>query len=141
LQNELLAEGICGVVTILDGDEGVDGLASQLVSNTNDSRFSNGVVLNQSSLNLGGRETVTADVDDIVDTASDPVESLMVTGSTITSELSFTLLAFFSSSSLSHIRVLKGTRRYSYVVALVYVKVGVQVSLVAAVDGTSDAGP
>lgn len=30
---------------------------------------------------------MTADVDDVIDTAADPVESLVVTGGTITSEL------------------------------------------------------
>jgi hypothetical protein len=87
LQDKLLAESVCSLVSVLDGNEGVDGLAGQLVRNTNDGRLSNGVVLNKSSLNLSSRETVTADVDDVIDTASDPVEALVVTGSTVASEL------------------------------------------------------
>lgn len=133
MQDKLLAESICRLVSVLDGDEGVDGLAGQLVRNTNDSRLGNGVVLDQSSLNLSGREAVTADVDDIINTASDPVEALVVTGSTVTSELNVQLSVLFS--------FYRYTLRYSYVVALVDVKVGIQVSLVAAVDGTSNAGP
>jgi hypothetical protein len=105
LQDKLLAESVCRLVSVLDGDEGVDGLAGQLVGNTNDSRLGNGVVLNQSSLNLSGRETVTADVDDIIDTASDPVEALVVTSSTITSELYIILSVFVSSFSRTRARM------------------------------------
>lgn len=99
MQDKLLAESVCRLVSVLDGDEGVDGLAGQLVGNTNDSRLGNGVVLNQSSLDLSGRETVTADVDDIIDTTSDPVEALVVTGSTITSELNIRLSVLLPSFS------------------------------------------
>lgn len=102
MDDKLLAESVCRLVSVLDGDKGVDGLASQLVGDTNNGGLGNGVVLNQGSLNLSGRETVAADVDDIVDTASDPVEALVVTGSSITSELYVKLSVLFSS--LSHTR-------------------------------------
>lgn len=102
MKDKLLAESVCRLVTVLDGNEGIDGLAGQLVGDTNDSGLGNGVVLNQSSLNLSGRETVTADVDDIIDTASDPVEALVVTGSSITSELYVKLSVLLSSFSHTH---------------------------------------
>lgn len=44
-------------------------------------------MLKQSSLDFGRRETVTRDVDNVVNTATDPVVSVMVTASAITSEL------------------------------------------------------
>jgi hypothetical protein len=51
-------------------------------------------MLDKSSLNLSSGETVTTDVDDIVDTSSDPVEALVVTGGTISGELSSLLVHF-----------------------------------------------
>ena len=96
MEDELLAKGIAGLIAILDGDKGVDCLASQFVSNTDDGSLGNGVVLNQGSLDLSCRQTVTGYVDDVVDTSSNPVEALVVTASTITSELqpSVSLLHF-----------------------------------------------
>jgi hypothetical protein len=44
-------------------------------------------MLNKRCLNLCGRETMSRDVDDIVDAASDPVVTLVVSASTIASEL------------------------------------------------------
>lgn len=44
-------------------------------------------MLNESGFNLSGGETVTRDVNDIVDTATDPVVAVLVTASTVTSEL------------------------------------------------------
>lgn len=45
------------------------------------------MVLDEGGFNLGGRETVAGDVDDIVDTAADPVVAFVVTGGSVTSEL------------------------------------------------------
>lgn len=135
MEDELLAERICALVAILEGDEGVDGLAGQLVGNTNDGGLGNRVVLNQGSLDFGSGQTVTTDVNDVIDTSTDPVESLVVTSGTVTSEL-----------LCLHVRYMFTLRKSakkggSYVVSLVDVQVGVQVSLVATVDGTSNAGP
>lgn len=113
LDDELLAQSLRGLDALLEGNEGVDSLASELISDTDDSSLSHGVVLEKGSLDLGGGETVTADVDDIVDTSTDPVESLVVSGSTVTGE----------------------------VVALVHAEVGLLVSLVGAPDSSGHAGP
>ena len=45
----------------------------------------------KSGLNLGGRQTVTGHVDDIVNTATDPVVSLVITAGTISRELKHVL--------------------------------------------------
>lgn len=89
LQDELLAERICGIVAILDGDESIDSLAGELIRHTNDGSLGDGIVLNQGSLDLGGRQTMATNVHDVVDTAADPVESLVVTAGTVTRELDF----------------------------------------------------
>lgn len=44
-------------------------------------------VLQESSLNLSCGQTVTRNVDDIVNTATDPVVTIVIATSTITSEL------------------------------------------------------
>jgi hypothetical protein len=44
-------------------------------------------VLEQSSFNLGSGKAVTRNVDNVVNTSTDPVVSVMVTAGTITSEL------------------------------------------------------
>lgn len=87
LQDELLTKSIISLAAVFDCHESVDGLARKLVSNTNDSGLGDRMVLDQSSLDLGSRQAVTADVDDIIDTASDPVESFVITTSTVASKL------------------------------------------------------
>jgi len=87
LENEILAKLIVELVSVLDGDEGVDGLAGQLVVDADDGCFGDCVVLNQGGFDFGGGETVAGDIDDVVDTASDPVVALVVTASSVTSEL------------------------------------------------------
>lgn len=44
-------------------------------------------VLEKSSLDLSSGQAVSRNVDDIVDTATDPVVAVLVTTSTVTSEL------------------------------------------------------
>jgi hypothetical protein len=113
LHNQVLAKSVVGLVAGLDGNKGSDCLASELIGYTDNSSFSHGVVLDQSGLDLGSGQTVTGNVDNVIDTATDPVVALVVTGSTVASE----------------------------VVSLVDVQVCVHVSLVCTPDGTSHAGP
>ncbi len=49
----------------LERDKGVDGLTGELVVSTDNGGLSNTVVEDESRLDLGGRETVTGDVDNI----------------------------------------------------------------------------
>lgn len=48
-----------------ESDEGVNSLTSELVVGTDDSCFSDTVVEDESRLDLGSRQTVTGDIDDI----------------------------------------------------------------------------
>jgi len=111
LENEILAQLIGEFVAVLDRDECIDGLTGELVAYTNDSGFSDCVMLDKCSFDLGGGETVTGHVDDIVDTTANPVVALVIAGGTITSELG-TLSAWFSP----HVRLSD-----TYVVTLVHV--------------------
>ncbi len=49
----------------LESDEGVDGLASELIVGTDDGRLSNTIVENECGLDLSSGQTMTRDVDDI----------------------------------------------------------------------------
>jgi hypothetical protein len=77
-------------MAVLDGDKGVDRLACELIGDTDDGGLGDGGVLDQCRLNLGRRQTVAADVDDVVDTAADPVEALVVAARAVSSELHVT---------------------------------------------------
>lgn len=65
----------------------------KLVITAKNKRGSNSrhTVFQKSGLNLGGRQTVTGHVDDIVNTATDPVVSLVITAGTISRELKHVL--------------------------------------------------
>ena len=98
LENEILAQLVRELVAVLDRDECVDRLTGELVADTDDCGFGDCVVLDERGFDLGGGETVTGHVDDVVDTAPDPVITLVVACGTITSELS-TKSARFSLSA------------------------------------------
>lgn len=87
LQNEILLELVVDLIPILDGHKRVDCLSSKLVVDTDDCSFRDSVVLDQRRFDFSCGETMTADIDNIIDTASDPVVTLVVTSSSITSEL------------------------------------------------------
>jgi len=87
LQNECFLKFIINFIAILDCDESVNSLAGEFVIDTDDSGFGYGVVFDESGFNFGGRETVTRDIDDVVDTASDPVITFVIATCTVTSEL------------------------------------------------------
>lgn len=113
LEDEILA-GLWGVLGyILEGDESVNGLSSELIGDTDDSGLSDVWMGEESGLDLSSGQSVTRDVDDIINTSTDPVVSLVITSSAITSE----------------------------VVSLVDVEVGVKETLVGSPDGTGHRWP
>ena len=69
----------------LQGNESMDGLASEFISGTDDSSLSDARVHDEGGLDLSSRETVARDVDNIVDTPLNPDVTVLVAGSTITS--------------------------------------------------------
>ena len=87
LDDEVLAQGVGGLVAVLDGHKRVDRLAGELVGNSDDGRLGHGGVLDQGGLDLGRRQSVATNVNDIVDPTADPVKALVISCSTITSEL------------------------------------------------------
>jgi hypothetical protein len=87
LEDELLPERIAGLVAVLDRHEGVDSLACELVRDTDDGGFCDGVVLDKGGFNFCRGQTMATDVNNIVDTSADPVEALMVTAGTVSREL------------------------------------------------------
>lgn len=87
LQNEVFLELVVDLVAVFDRHEGVDGLAGEFVVDAHNGGFGNGVVFDQCGFDFGGRETMTADVDDVVDAAPNPVVAFMIAASSVSSEL------------------------------------------------------
>lgn len=92
LHDELLAESIADLDTILYGYKGIDGLACEFVCDADDGSLGNGVVLDEGGFDFGCGEAMTGDVDDVVYAASDPVEAFVVTTGSVTGELKFFLV-------------------------------------------------
>ena len=113
LQDQILLELIVDLVAVLDGDEGVDGLSCEFVVDTDDSSFADGLVLDEGGFDFGCGQTMAGNVHDVVDTAADPVVSLVISCCTVSSE----------------------------VIAFVDVQVGVHVSLVSTPDGAGHGWP
>ena len=87
-------------------------------------------MLEESGFDLGGGQTVARHVDDIVNTAPNPVVTIVVTTSAISGEL---------SQSVSH--YYKSSWQCPYVVSLVHIQVGVHVPLVGTPNGAGHARP
>jgi hypothetical protein len=87
LRDELLAQSVTGIVALLQGDKGRDGLARQLIGYTDDSGLANRMMLDQGCFDLGSGQAMTADINYIINAATDPVEALVITSSAVTGEL------------------------------------------------------
>jgi len=87
LHDKVLADLLVGLVAFLQRDEGVNGLAGEFIGDTDDGGFGNLRVLDQSGFDFSGGQTVSRNVDNIVNTATDPVVAVLITASTVTSEL------------------------------------------------------
>lgn len=87
LEDEVLLQLVVDLVAVLDGDESVDSLAGELVSDADNGGFGDGGVLDERGFDLGGGEAVAGDVDDVVDTSADPVVAVVVTSGSVAGEL------------------------------------------------------
>lgn len=87
MENELFLELVIDLIAFLDSNESIDSLAGKLIVHTDNSGFSNGVMLDKSSFDFGSGETVTADVNNVINTAANPIVTLVVTSSSVTSKL------------------------------------------------------
>jgi hypothetical protein len=130
LQDEILLQLVVDLVAVLDGNESIDCLASKLIVDSNDCGFCYSIVLDKCGFDFGSRKTVTADIDDVVDTASDPVVAFVVTSSPITSEL--TIISKWIQSN---------ERTLTNVVSLVDIQVCIHISLVCTPDRSSHTRP
>lgn len=61
-------------------------MTGELICSADDGSLGDTLVHDESALYLSGRETMTGDVDDIVDTTLDPYVPVLVTSSAITGE-------------------------------------------------------
>lgn len=68
-------------------DEGMDTLTCNVVGSPDNGSLGDGLVHDEGGFDLGGGETVSRDVDDVVDAATDPDVAVLVAGGTITGEV------------------------------------------------------
>ncbi|TLD19686.1 hypothetical protein PspLS_09526 [Pyricularia sp. CBS 133598] len=87
LQDELVSQIIKLPAFVLDRHKRIDGLTCQVVGDADGCRFSHGRMFKQRSLDFGRREAVAADVDHIINTPSDPVETIVIASGPVTGEL------------------------------------------------------
>jgi hypothetical protein len=87
LYNEFFPERFRCLGGIFDGDESIDGLARELISDADHGCLGDGMMLNQGSLDLSCGQTVATNVDDVIDTAADPVEAFVVPACAVPGEL------------------------------------------------------
>ena len=71
----------------LERDEGADRLAGVLVGLTDHRRLGDGLVRDDRRLDLGGREAVPGDVDDVVDAADHPEVAVLVAARRVADEV------------------------------------------------------
>ena len=74
------------VEAVLEDAEGVDGLALDLVSDTNDGGLGAARVRDEGGLEFGSAEAMARDVDNVVDAANDPVVSIGIAEYAVSSE-------------------------------------------------------
>lgn len=89
-------------------------------------------MLEKSGFNLSGRQTVSRHVDNIIDTTANPVVAVVIATRAVTGELQ-EVNQFQSHGT--------GNKATSYVVALVHIQVGIQVTLVGAPHRAGHTGP
>lgn len=88
LQDELLLQTFeLPAAVVLDGHERVDGLTGHVVGDGDGRGFGHGGMLEQRGLDLGRREAMAADVDDVIDAPADPVVSVVIAGGQVAGEL------------------------------------------------------
>ena len=87
LQDEVFSQLVVDLVSVFDGDEGVDCLAGELVIDAHDGGFGDGLVLDERGFDFGGGEAVSGYVYDVVDAPADPVVAFVVTACSVAGEL------------------------------------------------------
>jgi len=132
LEDKLLAERVRCLVAVLDSDKGIDSLTSKFIRHAHYRGLGDCGMLYQGSLDFGRRETVAAYVDNIVNTAADPVKAVVITACTVTSELHHVRQSILARPSAIW---------NTYVVTLVHIQVCLHVSLVGSPDSPGHARP
>ena len=87
LQDKVFTQLIRDLVAIFDSNKSVDSLTSQFIGDSYHSSFSDSMMFDQRSFDFCGGETMTANVYDIVNAATNPIVAFVITASSITSEL------------------------------------------------------
>src|SRR5690348_17300595 len=81
--DQLLAKLLTSVFAGVEGYEGVDCLALNLVRKADDRSLGDLRVRHERAFHLRGADAVTGDVDDVVDAAGDPVIAILVAAAAV----------------------------------------------------------
>ena len=84
---EFVFESTVGLDAFLHGDEADDALAFQFIWTTDDGGLGDGRMRNEGAFDFGGAETMTGDVEHVVDAANDPDVAVFVTTCSVASEI------------------------------------------------------
>lgn len=106
MQNKFFTKRITGIITILDGNKGVDRLTTHLVIHTHNGSFTYSFCINclamiqynipglgpltvfdEGRFNFGGGQSMPTHIHHVVDTATDPIISFVIPAGPITCEL------------------------------------------------------
>lgn len=144
LQDELLLQTVeLPAAVVLDGHERVDGLTGHVVGDGDGRGFGHGGMLEQCGLDLGRREAMAADVDDVIDAPADPVVSVVIAGGQVAGELVEVLSARCREFLLEKKGEKKRGRpkKKTCIDVIINPQVGVHKPLVGAPDGAGHAWP
>jgi len=85
--HQLLLQVVAALFVRVQGDEGVDGGALDLVREADDRRFGDLGMRDERAFDLGCADAVAGDVDHVVDAAGDPVVSVLVAPAAIAGKI------------------------------------------------------
>src|SRR5438270_2879096 len=85
--DELLAEIVAAFFASVQGDEGVNRLALDVVRVCDDRGLRDFRVGDERAFDLGGADTMTRDVDHVVDAAGDPIITVLVAPAAVAGEV------------------------------------------------------
>ena len=84
---QFLAQRVVAFFAGVEGDEGVDRLALDVVRKGDDRGFGDLGMGDQRAFDFGGADAVAGDVDHIVDSAGDPVIAVLVAAAAVAGEI------------------------------------------------------
>jgi phosphoribosylanthranilate isomerase len=87
MKDEFLAEFVGFSDALLEGDEGIEALAFDVVRHGGDGGFGDFRMADEGAFDLGGADAMTGDVDDVIDAAHEPVIAVFIDATAVAGEV------------------------------------------------------